>query len=45
MVVNVSNGDNLYSLPTTALPQGVYNVVVIGNGWRTDVITFSRTGN
>jgi hypothetical protein len=45
MVVNVNSGDNLYTLPTTGLPQGVYNVVVIGNGWRTDVISFSRTGN
>jgi len=45
MVVTVNSGDNLFVLPTTGLPQGVYNVVVIGNGWRTDVISFSRTGN
>ena len=45
MVVNVNSGDNLYSLPTTGLPQGVYNVVVIGNGWRSDVIQFSKAGN
>jgi hypothetical protein len=44
-MVTVSSGTNLYSIPMTGLPQGIYTIVVVGNGWRSDVIGFSRTGN
>ncbi len=45
MSVTVNSGDNLYSLPTSGLAQGIYNIVVIGDGWRSDVISFSKTSN
>ncbi len=44
-MVNVNSGTNLYSLPTAGLAQGIYTVVVTGNGWRSDVISFSKAGN
>ena len=43
--ITVVSGANNYNLPVSGLPQGVYNVIVTGENWRSDVITFSRTGN
>jgi hypothetical protein len=45
MPVAVNSGDNLYSLPTAGLAQGIYNIVVLGDGWRSDVISFTKAGN
>jgi hypothetical protein len=45
MPVTVNSGDNLYSLPTSGLAQGIYNIVVLGDGWRSDVISFSKAAN
>ena len=45
MMVTVSSGVNTYQVPTSGLAQGIYTIVVIGNGWRSDVLSFSRTGN
>ncbi len=45
MAVTVNSGDNLYSLPASGLAQGNYNIVVLGDGWRSDVISFSKAGN
>lgn len=43
--ITVNNGVNTYSVAVSNLAQGVYKVLVVGDGWRSDVITFSRTGN
>jgi hypothetical protein len=44
-LVTVSSGVNTYMIPTTGLAQGIYTIIVIGDGWKSDVITLSRTGN
>jgi hypothetical protein len=41
-IVTVNNGLNQYSLSAAGLAQGIYSVIVIGNGWKSDVILFSR---
>jgi hypothetical protein len=44
-MVYVNSGANLFEVPVTNLAQGIYTVIVTGDGWRSDVISFSRTGN
>lgn len=41
-IVTVNNGLNQYNLSAAGLAQGIYSVIVIGNGWKSDVILFSR---
>jgi hypothetical protein len=41
-MVTVTSGLNLYALPAAHFAQGIYTVMVIGNGWKSDVILMSR---
>jgi hypothetical protein len=44
-MVNVNSGLNTYTVPTANLAQGIYTIIVMGAGWRSDAISFSDTGN
>ena len=44
-MVNVGSGVNTYTVPTATLAQGIYSIIVVGSGWRSDIVTFSRAGN
>jgi hypothetical protein len=44
-MVYVNSGSNLFEVPVANLAQGIYTVIVIGDSWRSDVMSFSRTGN
>jgi type IX secretion system substrate protein len=40
--VQVSGGVNIYSISSSGLAQGVYTIVVVGDGWRSDVVKVLR---
>jgi hypothetical protein len=41
-MVMVNAGANSYTLPAGSFAKGIYNVVVMGESWKSDIISFSR---
>ena len=41
-VVTVNAGANSYTLPAGGFAKGLYSVVVVGEGWKSDIISFTR---
>jgi hypothetical protein len=44
-LVTVNAGDNLYTVPATGMAQGIYTVILIGEGWTSDAVPFTRSGH
>ena len=42
VMVPVNAGSNGYTIPAGGFAKGIYSVVVIGEGWKSDIATFER---
>jgi len=40
--ITINAGSNEYMIPVSGFVQGIYSVVVIGDGWKSEVVLFSR---
>ncbi len=43
-LVTVNAGDNIYTVNANGLAQGIYTVIVIGDGWNSDAVPFTHSG-